>query len=77
LLALKKDIPEIPKSRRYVNRPDLEKSFSERILLDKQKRHRKIGEAVEKYGYTQRAIADPPGRHFTYISQIISKRTSM
>jgi thymidylate synthase len=77
LLALKKDIPEIPKSRLYVNRPELEKIFSERILLDKQKRQRKIGEAVEKYGYTQRTTADPPGRHFTQVRQIISKRTSM
>jgi hypothetical protein len=31
-----------------VNRPELEKIFSERILPGKQKRHRKIGEAVEK-----------------------------
>ena len=60
-----KDIPEIPKSQRYANRPKLEKIFNQSILDDKRKRDRKIAEAVEKYGYTQRAIADHLGVHST------------
>jgi hypothetical protein len=32
------DIPEIPKSQRYANRPALEKIFNESILADKRKR---------------------------------------
>jgi REP element-mobilizing transposase RayT len=66
-----KDIPEIPKSQRYANRPELAKIFSEGILADIDKRNNKIAEAVEKYGYTQRAIADYLGIHFTYVSRIL------
>jgi len=66
-----KDIPEISKSQRYANRPELEKIFKEHILADKRKRDRKIAEAVEKYGYTQRSIADHLGVHATYVSRIL------
>jgi REP element-mobilizing transposase RayT len=66
-----KDIPEIPKSQRYANRPELEKMFTEQISADKRKRNRKIAEAVEKYGYTQRSIADHLGVHATYVSRIL------
>jgi REP element-mobilizing transposase RayT len=66
-----KDIPEISKSQRYANRPELEIIFKEHILSDKRKRDRKIAEAVEKYGYTQRSIADHLGVHATYVSRIL------
>jgi len=66
-----KDIPEIPKSQRYANRPTLEKIFSQGILDDKRKRDRRIADAVEKYGYTQRSIADHLGVHATYVSRIL------
>jgi len=68
-----KDIPEISRSQRYAHRPGLNKIFTERILSNKQKRNRKIAAAVEKYGYTQRAIADHLGMHFTYVSQIMNR----
>ena len=68
-----KDIPEIPKSQRYANRPGLDKIFSESILKDTRKRDNKIAEAVEKYGYTQRAVSNHLGMHFTYVSQIINR----
>ena len=66
-----KDIPDIPRSQRYADRPGLDKIFSSRILQDRQKRDRKIAEAVEKYGYTQRAIAKHLGMHYSYISLIL------
>jgi hypothetical protein len=69
-----KDIPEIPKSQRYANRPTLEKIFNQSILDDKRKRDRKIAETVEKYGYTQRSIADHLGVHSTYVSRILCGR---
>jgi len=69
-----KNIPEIPKSQRYMQRPRLEKIFSEGILQDRRKRDRKIAEAVEAYGYSQREIADYLGMHFTSISRIMRKR---
>lgn len=67
-----KDVPEISRSQRYANRPALEKIFSARVLNDQQKRNRKMAEAVEKYGYTQRAIAMYLDMHYSYISQILS-----
>ena len=66
-----KDIPEIPKSQRYANRPELGNIFKEPILADKRKRDKKIAEAVEKYGYTQRSIAAHLGVHSTYVSRIL------
>jgi REP element-mobilizing transposase RayT len=69
-----KDIPEIPKSQRYADRPALEKVFTRSILAEKRKRDRKIAETIEKYGYTQRSIADHLGVHFTYISRILRGR---
>jgi len=38
------------------------------------KRERVIREAVEKFGYTQRAVADYLGFHFTYVSRILNER---
>ncbi len=68
-----KNIPEIPKSQRYANRPELAEIFTKNILEDKRKRNNKIAEAVNKYGYTQRSIADHLDVHFTYISRILRK----
>ncbi|MDH4162204.1 MAG: hypothetical protein OEW15_05880 [Nitrospirota bacterium] len=68
------DVPEIARSQRYAHRPALEKLFPEKVLNDKQKRNRKIAEAIEKYGYTQRAVADHLEMHFTYVSQIMRKQ---
>ena len=73
-LSPHRKVPEIPKSQRYANRPALEKLFPERVRKDKKVRDRKIAEAVEQYGYTQRAIADYLCIHFTYVSQIMRSR---
>ena len=61
----------MPRSQRCANRPELEKIFKEDILSDKRKRNRKIAEAVEKYGYPQRSIADHLGVHSTQVSRIL------
>lgn len=66
-----KDITDIPKSQRYLNRPLLEKIFSEDMTGDKRKRDKKIVEATGKYGYTQREVADNLKMHFTSVSRII------
>jgi REP-associated tyrosine transposase len=66
-----KDIPDIPRSQRFADRPGLEKIFSSRILQDRKKRDRKIAEAVEKHGYTQRAIARHLNMHYSYISLLL------
>lgn len=69
-------IPEISKGQRYASRPGLEKIFTKNIYGDKDKRDRDkmIGEAVYRYGYKQKQIADHLGMHFTSISRILNKR---
>jgi REP element-mobilizing transposase RayT len=69
-----KDVSEIPKTQRYVDRPKLETIFDTRILHDRDKRNKKIVEAVEKHGYKQREIAEYLRMHFTSISRIIRER---
>ncbi len=69
-----KNVPEIPKSQRYAVRPALEKILEGSIFSDRAKRDRRIREAVEKFGYTQRAVADYLGFHFTYVSRILNER---
>jgi hypothetical protein len=73
-LGRRKSMPEIPRSQRYATRPALEKTFEGSILSDRAKRDRMIREAVEKYGYNQRAVADYLGFHFAYVSRILSER---
>ncbi len=70
----KKDIAELPKSQRYIDRPSLEKIFSKNILKDISKRNRKISEAVRRHGYRQREVADYLEMHFTSISRILRER---
>jgi REP element-mobilizing transposase RayT len=67
---------DIPKSQRYASRPGLEKIFSEKVLQSKEVRNKKIGEAVEKYGYTQREIAGHLGLYFTSVSRIMKERST-
>jgi putative transposase len=65
------DIPEIPKSHRYVDRPDLETIFTEDVILDKRRRNAEIIDAVHKYGYTQRQIAAHLKLHYSTISNLV------
>lgn len=69
-----RDIPEIPKSQRYMQRPGLEEIFSENTLMKRKERDRKIVEAVEAYGYTQREVANHLKMHFTSISRIMREK---
>jgi DNA-binding transcriptional regulator LsrR (DeoR family) len=43
------------------------------MFEEKEKRNKKIGEAVERYGYTQREIADHLGLSFTSISRLMKQ----
>jgi REP element-mobilizing transposase RayT len=72
-LARHKKVPEIPKSQRFADRPGLDKLFSASVRKDRRKRDRKIAQAVEQHGYTQRAIADHLGMHYSSISQILNR----
>jgi hypothetical protein len=67
----KRDIPELPKIQRYADRPSLTHIFSGKIMQDIGKRNEKIQEAVQRYGYRQREVADYLDMHFTSISRIL------
>lgn len=64
------DIKEIPKSQRYLKRPGLEEIFSDKVTRNKVTRDKKIREAIEKYGYSQKEIADNLGMHYSTISRL-------
>ena len=72
-----KDLPEIPKSQRHVSRPGLDKLFPENLLRNREWRDRRIREAVEDSGYTQREVADRLGIHFSSVSRIINRLEKM
>ncbi len=74
LFGRHQEVPEIPRNQRYATRPSLENIFTGNILRDRVQRDQKIREAVEKYGYTQRAVAEHLGFHFTYISRILKEQ---
>ena len=76
-LTKHRDISEIPKSQRFLHRPVLEKIFTGKDLKDKAKRDKKIAEAVEKYGYSQRTVADHLGMHFSSVSRILRRLSIM
>jgi putative transposase len=63
-----KDVPEIPKSQRYMNRPVVGRLLSENIFQILKARDRKITEAVGEYDVTQREVADHPGLNFSSVS---------
>lgn len=61
---------EIPKGRRLIGRPSLEKLF-ERDGKKKAIRDRMIGEAVRKHGYSQMEVARYLKLHYSTISRLI------
>jgi transcriptional regulator with XRE-family HTH domain len=70
----RKQIPEIAKSQRFMNKPPLGDIFGPEVLGDRRKRDKSIGKAVLEHGYTQREVADHLGIHFTSVSRILRAR---
>jgi len=66
------DIREIPKRQRYINRPSLDHLFKD-ALKNKRIRDKKIEEATERHGYSQKEVADYLGMHYSTISRLIRK----
>ncbi len=65
------DILEIPREQRFAGRPGLAN-----ILAGSGKKDDKVVEAVEVYGYTQKAVADELGVHYSAVSKLLSRRMS-
>jgi putative transposase len=69
------EVKEIPKSQRYVNRPTLKEIFKdteEKRLV----RNRGIADAVERWGYSEREVADYLGLHYSTVSRLIKEAES-
>ncbi len=64
-------IAEIPRSQRYMSRPQLKKLFEGK--LPKAKRDTAIVQAVHRYGYSQREVADVLGLHYATVSRIANR----
>ena len=66
------DIKEIPKSQRYVSRPKLDVLLGDAINK-KHKARERIKEAIEKYGYSQKEVADYLNVHCCTVSRVVNK----
>jgi hypothetical protein len=66
-----RDKKEIPKSQRYADRLKLDMLFDEGIIKDKTKRNKTAKEAIERYGYTQKEVADFIGIHYSVVSRLL------
>ena len=73
----RKQIPEIAKSQRFMNKPPLGDIFRPEVLGDRRKRDKGIGRAVFEHGYTQREVADHLRIHFTSVSRILRAKEKM
>ena len=69
-----KEVLEIPRSQRYVNRPTLERLFEENAIKDKKKRNRRIAQAILEHGYSQSEIARHLGMHYSTISNLLREK---
>jgi hypothetical protein len=69
-----RDIPEIPRSQRYTDRPSLEKQFAEGTAEHKTKRNESISAAIENYDYRLPEVSDHLGMSFTSISRIVNTK---
>lgn len=68
-----KEIKEIPKSQRLFGRPILEHLLNQR---EKEKRDRKIREAIEKHGYSQKEVADHLMLHYSTVNRLVNEKAS-
>lgn len=73
----RKQIPEIAKGQRFMNKPPLRDIMGLEVLRDQWKRDQRIREAVLEHGYTQREVADHLGMHFTSVSRILRTKDKM
>ncbi|MFZ3136090.1 MAG: transposase [Thermodesulfovibrionales bacterium] len=62
---------EIPKSQRYIGRPGLAKLL--KGAKRRKEKSKKAKEAVEKYGYSQKEVADYLGIHYSTVSRMVNK----
>ena len=65
------EITEIPRNQRYLSRPKLKALFEGK--LTKTKRDGRIVQAVHRYGYSQREVADFLDLHYATVSRLANR----
>jgi len=66
------EVKEIPKSQRYLKRPRLTEIFKN-TRGERRRRDRGIAEAVRRWGYSEREVADTLRLHYSTVSRLIRK----
>jgi len=69
------EVKEISKSQRYLCRPGLTEIFKD-TRGERRKRDRGIAEAIERWGYSGREVANHLGLHYSTVSRLINKEDS-
>jgi putative transposase len=69
----KQEIVEIPRQQRFVGRPSLSQLLSLSGLTDKEQRNQKVLEAIDKFGYSQKQVANFLSIHYSTISKLIKE----
>ena len=67
----KREIEEIPRSQRFASRLTLDRLFEGKENQNREERNRRIREAVENNGYTQKEVAKYLKIHYSTISRIM------
>jgi len=70
-----KEVKEIPKVQRYLNRPRLTEIFKN-TRREKRRRDTGIAEAVERWGYSEREVANHLRLHYSTVSRLINERNA-
>ncbi len=65
-------IKEILGNQRYIYRPDLSALLEKDTIKNREKRKKKIKEAVMEYGYSQKEVADYLNVHYSAISRLVN-----
>jgi REP element-mobilizing transposase RayT len=66
------EVREIPKIQRYLNRPSLVEIFKI-VRGEKRRRDRGIEDAVKRWGYSEREVADYLRLHYSTLSRLIRR----
>lgn len=70
----KRDIREVPRVQRLMDRPSLEAVWNDKGLKTKSARDDFIRQAHRAHGYTLKDIADHLGLHYTTISKVVNAK---
>lgn len=66
---------EIPRGQRFLGRPSLEGLWAEGGGGEGGKRNERIFAAVDRWGYSQKEVADYLGLHYSTISRVLKEET--